>query len=1078
MLRVRILGLLEVRASQEPIAISGRHHPRMLAMLLEQANRVLPIDRIVEGLWDHDPPATATRQVQNIAAALRRQLGPVGERLQKVGTGYRFRIEEEELDLLRCRRSERTAQEHQAAGRLEEAERALGEALAEWTGPSLAGLSGSTVEASARMLDEYRLKLLEERIELGLTLGKHVKLVDELQRLHFEHPARQRFTEQLMLALYRSGRGPEALRVYADVAERLAEELGADPGKPLRELHTAVLREEPSLAPTARPPAPASEKPAEFTPETLPASTTVFTGRDESLAALDESADSDDSPLVVLTGAGGTGKTMLALHWGHRSSERFPGGRLYIDLRGFAPSATALEPAEAARVLLGAVGVDPRRIPADPEAQIALYRSVIGERQRLLILDNARDADQIRPLLPGSDQVRTLVISRRRLVGLAASHGARIIEVGSFSPKEARMFLERHLGRQRLAAEPGAAERLLSVCAGLPLALAIAAAQASARADSSLSAIADELEIFRLDALAGGEASVDLRAVFSWSYRSLSPDSARMFALLALIPGPDFGLESAIRLHGGPRTEAGQAFRELLDAHLVEHDRTERYRLHDLVRLYASEIAEAQVSEHDRAEALRRLLDWYCERAGAVRSILYPESVGLRTRPAPDGGLPTSATEAAQWLKSEWTNLIAAVERTAHHGPSSYAWRLADMLRGYVWLGMRGDDGLRLGRAALTAAKRAGDPAGMAAAELVMTVGLIRCNRLEEAVEHGLEAANTARRLGWTAGAAAAEGNLAAAAFYRGRCPEGLKHAHAALEANREVGERRAECTSLHWLGILHSLVGELDTGIGYFEAALRLAEETGTDSIKAVMLMHLAEVKLFRGRPDAAAAHLEEAAELERAGAGFDRSGDMTGATARVRLASGQAREALRLAQQVVETRTDAADHRIRMHALVTVAGAYEAIGEPAAAVSSYNRLLAETAHEPTLFHRVEALAGLPGPLLRTGESDRARAAARRAVRVARKAGYRFLEGRALNQLAAVALRTGDPGGAGEAAREALRMHRQTGHRPGEAASQAILAEVAAAGEATGGSAVRLSGSGCRPRVGTAVPSIRPEER
>lgn len=1038
MLRIRILGLLEVRTAEGPVPISGRHHPRLLAMLLEQANQVLPIDRLVEGLWDHDPPATATRQVQNIAAALRRQLGTAGDRLQKVGTGYRFEVETDELDLLRCRRSETEAQEHQAAGRSAEAERALGEALAEWSGPSLAGLSGSTVEAAARRLDEYRLKLTEERIEIGLHLGRHELLVDELRRLHSEHPFRQRFAEQLMLSLYRSGLGPEALRVYAEAAERLVEELGVDPGKPLRDLHTAILREEPSLAPGA------VEEPVRFTPETLPASTAVFTGRHESLAALDESAESDSSPLVVLTGAGGTGKTMLALHWGHRSSARFPGGRIYIDLRGFAPTGAALETAEAARVLLGSMGVEPRRIPADPDAQIALYRSRIGEERRLLILDNARDADQIRPLLPGSPNVHTLVISRRRLVGLAASHGARIIEVGSFSRREEIAFLERHLGPKRLAADPGSAERILSACAGLPLALALAAARASTRADSSLGVIAEGLETSRLDALAGDEDSVDLRAVFSWSYRSLDPDTARLFDLLALIPGPDFGIESAVRLHGGPRGDAGRALRELLDANLVEHGHPGRYRLHDLVRLYASETAAARLSESERSEALRRLLDWYCVNAAACRSLLYPESVGLEDATESDAGSPPSAPEAARWLKAEWINLIAAVEHTAEHGPPEYAWRLADMLRGYIWLGMLGDDGFRIARAALVAAERAGDRAGLAAAELVMACALIRCNRLEEAVRHGRDAADIARRFDWTAGAAAAEGNLAAASFYRGRIPEGLGHAHAALHANRAVGERRAECTNLHWLGILHSLVGELEKAIEYFESALDLAVATGTASVRAVMLTHMAEVQLFRGRTDLAAAHLAEATELERTGAGFDRSGDIMGATARLRLASGHEREALALGQRVLESRTDAADHRIRMHALVAVASAYEALGDHAAAIAHFDRILVETADEPTMFHRVEAMAGLPGALLHSGEPDRAKAAAQRALWTAEEAGYRFLQGRALNHLAAIAVKSGRPGEAGELAHRALGIHRQSGHRPGEVTSQSILADIA----------------------------------
>lgn len=226
MVSFRILGSLEVRTADGPVVISGLHHPKLLAMLLDEANRVVPIDRLVAGLWDDRPPATAARQVQNIAAALRRQLGTAGERLRKVDSGYQIDVETNDLDVLRSRRSASLALEHRAAGRLVEAEGALNNALAEWRGPSLAGLAGRTIETSASRLDDYRLTLIEDRIDLG----RHTLLVSELQRLHVEHPEGQRFAEQLMLALYRCGRAPDALRVYAELRTRLADELGADPG--------------------------------------------------------------------------------------------------------------------------------------------------------------------------------------------------------------------------------------------------------------------------------------------------------------------------------------------------------------------------------------------------------------------------------------------------------------------------------------------------------------------------------------------------------------------------------------------------------------------------------------------------------------------------------------------------------------------------------------------------------------------------------------------------------------------------------------------------------------------------------
>ncbi|GAB2482231.1 AfsR/SARP family transcriptional regulator [Nocardiopsis aegyptia] len=1070
-----ILGLLEVRTPEGPVEISGRHHPRLLAILLDQANRVVPTERLIEGLWDDQPPATAVRQVQNIASALRRRLGTAGERLRKVGTGYRIDVETDELDVLRCERAESSALRHRAAGRLGEAERALHHALSEWRGPSLTGLSGKALEASARRLDDYRLTLTEERIDIGLRLGRHELLVNELRRLSLEHPHRQRFTELLMLALYRCGLGPEALRVYTDVCDRLAAELGVDPGRPLRDLHTAILREDPSLDVGTQ------GGTSTIAPLTLPAGTAAFAGRSGTLAVLEELADAPSVPLVVLTGAGGVGKTMLALHWGHRSADRFPGGRIYLDLRGFTPFGPTMEPTEAARLLLGSMGVEPRRIPVDPDALVSLYRSIIGDERRLLILDNARDATQIRPLLPNSSNVHTVVTSRRQLTGLAVSHGARIIEVGALNRNEALSLLGWQLGGQRLEAEPESVERILTACAGVPLALAIAAAKAMTQPGHPLSAIADELETSRLDALTGGDESVDLRAVFSWSYRFLEADTARMFRLLGTLPGPDFGIDSATHLHGGTREEAARALRQLTDAHMVEHGRPGRYRLHDLLGLYAAELVRTEEPDHERSAASARLLGWYLHTADACRSLLYPEFEYARL-PIPRGSdedLPRTEEEAARWMKAEWTNLVAAVEHAVEHGPPHYAWLLADALRGYVWLGMLGSDGLRISRAALAAATSAGDHLGQASAELGMACALIRCNRVGEAMEHGRAAADLARRTGWAAGEASAEGNLASGAFYAGRMREGIGHARAALNVNRTLGDRRAQCTNLHWLGILHSLVDKLDTGIEYFGQALTLAGEAGTESVKAVLLTHMAEIELFRGRLDLAGAHLDKAAELERDGLGFDRSGDIEGATARLWLAAGRTEEALAHAKGVVETRTDAADHRIRTSAMVTLAAAHDAAGGHGEAIAHYDRVLDATEHGSTMLHRVEAMVGKSRALYRRGDADRAEAQAVRALRAAREGDYRFLEGQALNQLAEIELQAGRLRSAVEKADRALSACRQTGHRPGEAVALSVISRVALAeGDAQTARRYRDEARALYTDMGAAIPEDLADQR
>jgi tetratricopeptide (TPR) repeat protein len=529
--------------------------------------------------------------------------------------------------------------------------------------------------------------------------------------------------------------------------------------------------------------------------------------------------------------------------------------------------------------------------------------------------------------------------------------------------------------------------------------------------------------------------------VFSWSYRALDSDAARLFRRLALTPGPDFTLDSVIPLNGGARGETLQALRRLVDAHLVEHGRPGRYRLHDLVRLYAAELLYFEEPQPDRDAAAMRLLDWYLSGARACRSLLCPEEVSL-PGPGGTGEAPfTTAAEAADWLRAEWGNLVAAVEFAARDGKHATAWRLADMLRGHVWLGMLGGDGLRLGRAALAAAEAAGDVSGLAAAELVMACALIRSNRTGESTAHGLAAAAHARRSGWTAGAAAAEFNLGAGAFYRGRMREGLRHLDAALRDNRAVGERHAECTNLHWLGILHALLGDLDVGVSFFHQALEVAGDIGADSAKPVLLIHMAEIELFRGRPEEAAARLAAAAELERAGPGYDKSGDLHGATARLRLAEGDVAAALDLSRRVVETRTDAADHRIRTHATVTLAAANDAAGEHEAAIALYDQALAMTEQDATGFHRVEALVGRAGALLRSGRTERARDAAAQALEAAEAGEYRFLEAQAHTRIGEAELAMGRPEAATASAWRALELCKETGHRPGEPPARRLLA-------------------------------------
>jgi DNA-binding SARP family transcriptional activator len=472
----------------------------------------------------------------------------------------------------------------------------LDEALRLWRGPAFATLDTPWLTGVRHALDRQRLAAELDRNDLALRLGRHSALLADLSAAAAAHPLDERLTGQLMLALYRSGRQADALAHYQQLRVRLADELGADPGPPLQQLHRQILTADPTLAaPTpvvARPARPQAEP---SLPRQLPAPLRSFTGRARELDQLDAVLDTagEQAPAVVISavsGTAGVGKTALAVHWAHRVADRFPDGQLYVNLRGFDPTGSVMDPAEALRGFLDAFAVPPQRIPTRLDAQAALYRSLLADRQMLIMLDNAHDTEQIRPLLPGTRSTLVLVTSRSQLTGLVAAEGADPVTLDLLSADDARQLLAARLGASRVAAEPQAVDDIITSCARLLLALAIVAARAATHRRFGLDVLANELHEAhgRLDALTDTEdASTDIRAVFSWSYRRLSPDAAKLFRLLGLHPGPDVSAAAAAQPRRPPGTSGAAAVGPTDPRHLITERTPGRYTFHDLLRSYA-----------------------------------------------------------------------------------------------------------------------------------------------------------------------------------------------------------------------------------------------------------------------------------------------------------------------------------------------------------------------------------------------------------------------------------------------------------------------------------------------------------
>ncbi|GAB3646865.1 AfsR/SARP family transcriptional regulator [Glycomyces tarimensis] len=607
-----ILGPLQLTRSARPVPLPGRILPRLMAVLLLEAGHVVPHAKLVEALWEDRPPSTARRQIQNTAATARGLLFDHDEgELETVGDGYRLRVRPEQLDSLRFQTGTRIAREQVAASEPEAALSSLRDAVALWRGPALAGLTGRLIESGARLWNEERAAAEEQRAELELALRTSTPVVAGLRRVLEDHPYRQRAAELLMTALHREERVAEALDVYEQMRRRLSDELGIDPGRRLRELHTAILRDDPAQRvpkealdlPPAREPLPA--------PAQLPADSVHFTGRSQQIAVLDRLLEPGPSA-AVLSGIGGSGKTALALHWAHRVRERFPDGQLYVNLRGF-DRAPPLTPLDALAGFLRALGVPTESIPSDADEAAALYRSRLADTRTLVILDNARGSDQVKPLLPGTGGCTAVVTSRFRLAELATVHDVLPVTVASLAPDDSVELLEGLIGAERVGAERAAAARITKLCSGLPLALRIVGTNLAGQPEATLTDTAAELsDRDRLARLAvEGDPTTTVAAAFDLSYQSLLPDEELLYLNLALLPGADFSEALAVALTSWEPSAAERILARLVAAHRIEEYRPGRYRFHDLVREYARRKAEKAFDETAIQRLREQVVDWY-----------------------------------------------------------------------------------------------------------------------------------------------------------------------------------------------------------------------------------------------------------------------------------------------------------------------------------------------------------------------------------------------------------------------------------------------------------------------------------
>lgn len=577
-------------------------------------------------------------------------------------------------------------------------------------------------------------------------------------------------------------------------------------------------------------PKPSARRGHPVVPAQLPAAA-PFTGRTEHLAALDKWLRKDgtgDHPatLVIsaIDGTAGVGKTALAVHWAYRVADRFPDGQLYVNLRGFDPGGQVLEPVAAVRGFLDALGVPAQKVPAEPDAQTSLYRSLLASRRMLIVLDNARDTAQVRPLLPGRSGCVVVVTSRNQLTGLVAEHGAHPVALDVLTPDEARDLLAQRLGAERIAAEPDAVAEIITRCARLPLALALFAAHATIRPQVSLRSLANQLTSGRV--LVGNDPATDVHSVFSWSCRTLTPPAARLFRLLGLHPGPDITAPAAASLCALPLDKVGPLLDDLWRANLVAEPVPGRFAMHDLLRTYATHLTETTDPEQERRDAVRRVLDHYLRSAYAAGRLLNPNYDAANLPPLSPGATaaaPADGQQALAWFRDEHAVLLAALDRAATGGYDAHVWQLAWSMSAFLDRAARWDDHEAVARAALAAAARLGDLNAQARAHRMLGNTHSWRGNFDDARAQLLCAMRLYQQSGDRLGQARNHQSLGYLADRQGRTEQALEHASAALDLFRAADDEFGQGNAYNNIGWCHTRLGEHERAIAACEQALAL---------------------------------------------------------------------------------------------------------------------------------------------------------------------------------------------------------------------------------------------------------------
>ena len=1045
-LRIELLGPLTVRVQGRAVDLRPPMQRRLLGLLALQANRVVTHAEIVDFLWGEEIPDTYLNLVHTHVSRLRRFLDGAGagdELVGRTGAGYRLTLATDQSDLLTFADMVTKAADHRVAGESEEAERAYGKALSLWREQALADLAPHAIHHPVVVaVSQRRLTAVLEYADLALDRGRHQAALERLREVVHAEPLHEGLNARILLALAASGERAAALRLFRDLRDRLRDGLGIEPGTELQDAYLRVLRHGAGAAAPKPAPRPSGLS-ADHVPAGLPPDIATFTGRDRQIGRLNAFlAAVDGRPtaarMAVISGTAGVGKTALAVHWSHQVRHHFTDGQLYYNLHGYSDNVSKTA-ADALTSFLLALGVSPLAVPIDIDARLSLFRSMTANRRMLLMLDNATSPDQVRPLIPANPHSAVVVTSRNDFSGLMVFDDALIVHLDVLSDEEAFALLTKVLGTSVDGTSPDTIDALARLCAGLPLALRIAAANISRGAYGTVKDCVTALrEGNRLAELAiDGIRATAVEAAFALSYAALPPRAARLFRLLGLVPGTDFTLDAAFALSGFPPDVARQELTRLATAHLIDRYAPGRYRFHDLLRLYAAKRAGDGESPEDLAAARQRLHDWYLLNVRAAVEQSHPHWARLPLVTTAEGLTALSFADvasAAAWLAAEHPNLVAAVHQAARSGPRQSTWLLTDAMRSHFWASGSMSDWLSCAQTAVTVAREEGDVAGTAAAMLALANASAFQER-HDALSLYTQALALADKGEWKEGMASIRNNLAGYYLRLGQLNDAARCLQEGIKLDEEDGR-------LAWLGVKHvnlaavyAQMGRLDAAFRHLIQALQILPDTD-----GMIAANLGEVCHLQGRLDEALRHLNRARSRYEAAGASAVEPPCLAILAEVHCDLGRYDTALALAEQSLARSRDIEDRLAESMAQNALGRLYERTGHYAQAIDHHRRAT-ELAGDAHSLVKTAALIGLANAAHGLGKAEAA-SFAYQALHIARDRSFRILEGLARSALADIALAAGDPTEAEWQARLALEIHRETGHRLGEARTLRTLAD------------------------------------